>query len=345
MLPGRNLKSYLLRFRTTSLPELVYRAKQAYLVFRLKHNARLERILPKVPEVDEVALHRLQLPHLQGHIDGQVLNMLLDGQVFTINGEKQIIDRFEEESCGVFFTDLKLGPRTPDIRVVWEPARLQHIAMLLFSANLNGGSQNGLQARGQAKKSLFEWIRQNPFPTGPHYLSAMECGLRIPVFFYALKILEDLSGEEHSQVLEAIHRHAWWISRRLSLYSSRGNHTVCECVGLVFAGVIFQASLEGRAWLSRGLEILRQEIYHQILDDGGPGEQSFLYHRFVLDLYWLVLDFLKRNGVDLRSEFTPRLLLGERFLGAFREGDCLPAIGDGDDGHAIAPGIYPVRRN
>jgi hypothetical protein len=44
------------------------------------------------------------------------------------------------------------------------------------------------------------------------------------------------------------------------------------------------------------------------------------------------------------SGVKERLARGEAFLDAFKDASGnLPAIGDGDDGYAVAPGITPVR--
>jgi hypothetical protein len=300
------------------------------------------RLLPKVPEPDENDLGKLQLPAFQGYIDPETLKKLMDGGVFSLNDDPQIIKQFEEESRGRFFADLRLGAKTPDIRMVWEPARLQHITALLFSSTLKVGADSGAEATARAKKSLFDWMRKNPFPLGPHYISPLECGLRIPVFVYALKMMS-LSTAEKREILGFLHRHAWWIFKRLSLYASRGGHTVCECLGLVFAGVVFRSFPDGDRWLSLGVGTLRKEVLNQILQDGGPVEQSLGYHRFILDVYWLTLDFLRKNGIDLYLEWKSFLDLGERFLEAFRNGSYIPAIGDSDDGHAVAPGMHPLR--
>jgi hypothetical protein len=149
---------------------------------------------------------------------------------------------------------------------------------------------------------------------------------------------------EPQLVLASLYHHAWWIEKRLSIYSSLGNHTICESVGLVFAGAVFGESNEGKAWLSTGIRMLDQELVHQILSDGGPAEQSINYHRFVLDLYWLTIDFLESNHFFDCSAWKPRLLAGEGFFHALLDASGKPSsIGDSDDGHAIAPGISPKR--
>ena len=105
-----------------------------------------------------------------------------------------------------------------------------------------------------------------------------------------------------------------------------------------------EIQLEGRQWLAKGYELLKKELNHQILKDGGPAEQSLNYHRFVLDLYWLAIDFLKKNNLHDCDEFEERLIKAEHFIAAFKDArGRLPSIGDSDDGHAIAPGICPCR--
>ena len=118
-----------------------------------------------------------------------------------------------------------------------------------------------------------------------------------------------------------------------------------KLLALFLPGVFIAKSDEGNKWLKEGCRLLRQELPHQILDDGGPVEQSLSYHRFVLDLYWLAKDFLEKNEIQDFTEFQPRLSKGEAFLYTFRNDDGrIPAIGDNDDGYAIAPGVAPLLR-
>lgn len=334
MLPGRNLKSYLLRIRKASFREVVYRLRQGFFILQMRH-AFAKKKLVDVPRIDEREIERLQLPDLSFKVDDNVVHKLLAGDVFTIGGDREAIQHFEKVSHGKYYGDIRCSPLSPDIRTVWEPARLQHVTILLFYPDSK-------LARGVAKSALFQWLSNNPFLSGPHYMSVMECGLRIPVFFYALKMVDDLTAGQRQELLDAVYRHAWLIENRLSLYSSLGNHTICECIGLIFAGSIFRSLPVGLSWLNRGIKLLSEEITHQVLDDGGPSEQSLAYHRFVLDLYWLSSGFLKKNGIHPCETFLPRLILGEQFLEAFEDArGQLPAIGDSDDGTAVAPGMKP----
>lgn len=370
-----------MRLQNASLPEVINRIGDFLFIFRTRAEFIKGHVFISDSLIPSADVDHLQLPEFRYPGNDSRLQSLLSGETFTLNGNKREIIAFEDRTRGRFSCDIPVFQNSIDIRMVWEPARLQHLTTLLLYINNNHpGAEDfkdrdkdsitphpaPLPSKGEGKtkdsndirckthfcvdvkefvkNALFEWLDKNPFLSGPHYFSAMECGLRIPVFFYALKILDNLDDLERQRILTSIYQHAWWISRRLSLYSSLGNHTVCECIGLVFAGAVFRSAPEGIAWLNRGIELLQQELFHQILEDGGPAEQSLNYHRFVLDLYWLAADFLEKNRLYDCPAWKPRLLQGETFLQAFCDDQGnFPALGDSDDGWAIAPGIRPLR--
>lgn len=291
-----------------------------------------------LPSVDPGAITSLELSELIMPQGVDFYQQLLLGETFRLHADSPDIRRFEDKHRNTFFDAIRIAPGDPDVRAVWEPARLQHAAMLLLCTGENGTEQKS------GKEAVFRWIAANPFLRGPHYMSAMECGLRVPVFFYCLKKVSGLSTEERNALLKAIYEHAWWVERNLSLYASLGNHTVCECLGLIFAGAVFRNDRAGQKWLETGCRLLDQELKHQILPDGGPAEQSFSYHRFVLDLYWLAAGFLEKNHLNGCTQWKERLLKGEAFLSSFQD-ECgaFPFIGDNDDGYAVAPGASPER--
>lgn len=343
MVSKHSLKFYFKRIKNASFAELLFRVRETRLIAHLRHRFDGGIFRLQNPLLDP-AIKTLCLPDFQYYVDKHILKSILEGEAFPLNGDRSEIKRFETESRGVFCADVQCSKAEFDIRMAWEPARLQHFTILLWHAEIHRGQATAEQSLAVATKGILSWIDENPFLSGPHYQSAMECGLRIPVFFYALKILDNLKSEEKNRILEAMYQHAWWVSRRLSRYSSLGNHTICEGIGLIFAGGIFRSVPDGRTWLECGIELLRQELHHQILDDGGPAEQSFSYGRFVLDLYWLAINFLEKNRLYDCQDFRPRLTLGEDFLKTFQDPQGrLPNIGDSDDGYAVAPGIYPER--
>ncbi len=315
-------KTLYLRILRSSPQEAVYRARRALTARAVKLAAAGGMTVPRIPPVDMARVRQLETPRFDIRPESGLIAQILNGKRFLLQEDGA-------ESAA-------------DPRMLWEPARLQHLTYLLACASERPDDAPAL--RQAAVSMALQWLDGNPFPRGPHYASPMECGLRIPVFFYCLKVMDDPRPEAARALAGAIYRHAWWVEKRLSLYSSLGNHTICECVGLLFAGAVFRNTGAGRRWLSRGVEILKREVRHQVLDDGGPAEQSLAYHRFVLDLYRLAADFMERNGIEGSAALKPGLLSGERFLAAFedRAGN-LPDIGDSDDGHAVAPGVRPKK--
>jgi hypothetical protein len=342
-LGAQRIKVYYHRARRASLYEVIYRGKQSVQNHWLRYVVSNGRLPFETPSVDESDVQQLMLPSFEVRAAQDLVNSILTGSAFTLNSGREEIRKSEEDSAHKFFSDIRGTETMTDVRAVWEPARLQHIALaLVWCLKHNGDICPSVQHL--ACKELVKWIRENPFLYGLHYKSAMECGLRIPVFFYGLKLVDVFSDRDRRVLYNAIYQHAWWVANRLSLYSSLGNHTICESVGLVFAGAVFRKTDGGERWLKTGIDLLEQEVTHQIFDDGGPAEQSIKYHRFVLDLYWLAIEFLEKNGLHDCSRIRPRLIEGEKFLSVLQdhEGE-YPAIGDSDDGWAVAPGVTPKR--
>ena len=179
-----NLKFYWARLKKVSWPELGYRARSAIQTWRLRtwfHQGNPR--LGKIPQVDSKVVKALQVPDTQWGVDEETIGRLLGGEAFTLYGDRRSIEQFEESYRGKFFADIPLYDSKIDIRQVWEPARLQNITILLLACLNNQGHGRIREFQSAAKKALLHWIGGNLFLSGPHYMSAMECGLRIPVFF------------------------------------------------------------------------------------------------------------------------------------------------------------------
>lgn len=227
-----------------------------------------------------------------------------------------------------------------DVRVAWEPARLQHlIALALISRtaeeNLRRRAVRSLETRFRS------WCEANPFLTGIHYISSMECALRVLAVCHAIDIARPwLSDPEGMWPIVAglIRGHAQLIRRRLSLGSSLGNHTIAEAAGLVYAGILFPELDHNGGWLAAGLRLLEQEASRQILDDGGGAEQGFRYQRMVSDLYRLVVVLLRHRNQAVSAALERAVARSAAFAAVFgRPAERWPAIGDGDDGYALSP--------
>jgi hypothetical protein len=298
------------------------------LANRLEKTLNFGEGLKEIPGIERSWVYKLQVPDFQ-----------IPDQILVNSRKEKNIDSIEEQYQKIFFSKINISNLTTDIRIIWESARLQQATGYLLLKEKNRDTVN------LAKEEVLSWIKNNPFLYGLHYVSPMECGLRVPVFFYLLNNEQvELTYDEEKFILHGIYNHAWWIYRNFALYSSIGNHTICESIGLIFGGAIYQEFSEGKKWLEKGCALLEQELFHQVLEDGGPVEQSFGYHKFVLDLYWLAVGFLEKNYLYDCSSWKKRLMAGDLFLTSMcYANDLYPSIGDYDDGYAVAPGITPAR--
>lgn len=336
------IQFFLTRIRKGSLSEIGYRAREFLFIRKLQKEPSL--FLKDVPETlpDNEKLHSIFFPKFEGAVEPQVIEEILEGYIFSLNFSAETIKAYERTWRNVYFADVKSSSDT-DIRAVWESGRLQHITILLHDLARKTKSTDKERLESFIKNAVLDWLNKNAFPYGAHYISVMECGLRIPVFLKILKDVKSLTKKEREVVVLTIFQHGWLIEKRLSLFSSLGNHTIAEAVGLIMAGAVFADRETGSRWLKTGIALLEQESLHQIHNDGGPQEQSFWYHRFVLDLYWLATNFLEGNGYHDCSMLVERVKKGEAFYNTVMADSGFSRIGDGDDGYAVAPGLYPKR--
>jgi len=244
-----------------------------------------------------------------------------------------------------FFADIEHRPGNPwgDAREIWEASRLQHLVPMALAAQ-HGSDGYAAVRVASIERQLVSWVNANPPLTGINHASAMECALRIVAVCHAVDLIRgrlDRSSPVWAALPALIRTQAGLIERKLSLFSSLGNHTIAEATGLLYAGILFP-ELEGAArWQEIGLALLVQEAPRQILDDGGGIEQAFWYHAFVVDLCGLVLRLLALKGSTAPPALTAAVERGRAFLAAFadRQGR-LPDIGDRDDGYALSPLLH-----
>lgn len=227
-----------------------------------------------------------------------------------------------------------------DVRVAWEPSRLQQLVSLGLLAR-TAGADVRRSAGALLEVQLLSWIDANPFLTGIHYISMMECGLRVLAVCHALDLARgwlQTPDRTWSALLGLVHSHADLIRKRISGYSSAGNHTVAEAAALIYAGVLFPEMPQAETWRSLGLGLLEKEAAHQILPDGGNAEQTLWYHRFICDLYGLVATLLQHHQYPVPSTITGAFDHSMNFLETFAAPAAqLPQIGDGDSGYALSP--------
>jgi hypothetical protein len=241
--------------------------------------------------------------------------------------------------------DYRAGNASGDARLVWEPSRLQWLVGLALLSS-RPPAERAARAQRQLEAALASWLDANPPLSGVHYVSAMECALRLIAVCHALDLARARLGPGHAawgNLLKLVVSHAPLIATRLSLHSSRGNHTIAEAAGLAYAGLLFPALPGAAAWRARGLALLVAEAEYQVLPDGGGIEQATVYLDFVQQLMALVCGLLERQGQRVPASLEAAAARAAAFLVALPRGaGPRPVIGDSDDGHALAPWHRPA---
>jgi len=287
-------------------------------------------------------IKNITFPEFEASFSVQDINHILAGEVFTLNCDRQDIKDFESRWKNVFCGDVNFSSENIDIRSVLEPSRLQHLTYLTLCNKKQPDNPKCGEIENFIRTALFGWITENPFLIGPHYISTLECALRIHAFAFCLCNIK-LSPEKKGILLNTIYQHAWWVDKRYSLYPAPGNHAIGESLGLLIAGLIFEEIPEGTKWVQKSSQVLKAEVFRQIKSDGGPLEGSIYYHFFLVDLFCLAFKLLELNKNEYHSEVKKCLRLADRFLSNFNITNTFEHFNDSDNGYAVAPGIFIKR--
>ena len=239
----------------------------------------------------------------------------------------------------VYFSRIPYRHGNPvgDARVVWEPSRLQQLVSLALLATRQ---KYRLRAVTLIERQLASWIEANPPYQGIHYVSAMECALRLIAVCHAVDFVRGCLTDRDStwrHVIAIVASHAALIHRRVSLHSSASNHTIAEAAGLIYAGMLFPELDEAKAWCEAGRVILTAQFRRQVHCDGGGAEQAPAYLKLITDLADLSQRLLATRALH-DAATVARIDMSRRFLdatGAARA--AVSTAGDSDSGHALSP--------
>ena len=354
----RGLSWYAKRLRVMSAREIAYRfAGQASLhAMRLRHALNWSPGDARERRTDEYAFCAASRSCLPPLVWGDAPGLTEAGELIAGRGYALGFEwRWRPDASvwhtspdtaqvwpRVFFGAISYRQGNPygDVRVAWEPSRLQHLVSLALIVQ-GGDEASARRATHVLEEQFLSWVEANPPMTGIHYISAMECALRVIAACHALDLVRGRLAQREriwDALVRLVANHAWLIERRLSRYSSANNHLIAEAAGLVYAGTLFPEFSRARAWREQGLSVLEGEATRQILRDGGGVEQAFWYLLFVADLYGLVIRLLQHGRHPVPQAVLDASQRARNFLNAFADSPGgLPAIGDSDGGYALSP--------
>jgi hypothetical protein len=223
--------------------------------------------------------------------------------------------------------------RPTDVKVPWELSRCQHFTALGQAYWLTGDERYAAEYRAE----IEDWIAVNPFACSVNWATAMDVSLRaiswIWGFYFVAGSPACADPAFRRAMLRSLFTHGEFVCQHLERGDVNGNHYLSDGAGLVFLGLFFRHTAEGRRWLEVGTSIVVGEMPLQVSDDGVDFEQSTAYHRLVLELFFTSYLLLERHGITVPQPQLDRLQRMLEFVSAYTKPDGLsPLIGDADDG-------------
>lgn len=246
------------------------------------------------------------------------LNVVHDYAVIELEEGKNIIDRgvsVEEIDNSNWFKSNRI-PTNFDLRLYWEGHRFKEYIVL-------AREENGEEL---LKSSLKSWMNHNKPLKGLNYISTMECAIRCINLFSSLVILKRAKGDISQELIDI--SNSFFITNydlirhRLSLFSSRGNHTLFEYAGLV---IICHALSKSELSFWQGK--LESEFDYQTFNDGSGIEQSTAYHLFNIELCLLVHSVISSDSI------LYTLKRAAPFISNFISSDSIVRFGDSDSSY------------
>jgi hypothetical protein len=230
-----------------------------------------------------------------------------------------------------------------DVKVPWELSRCQHFTAFGQAYWLTGDERYAREYVAQ----VLDWIEHNPWAYSVNWACAMDVALRaiswIWGFYFMGRSNACANPAFRRALLRGLYLHGQFVFTYLERSDVNGNHYLSDAAGLVFLGLFFRGSRAGRRWLEVGRQIVTDEIFAQVSEDGVDFEQSTAYHRLVLELFLTSYLLLQRFGEPVPQGAMDRLSRMIEFVAAYTKPNGLaPLIGDADDGRMQKLGGQPL---
>lgn len=227
-----------------------------------------------------------------------------------------------------------------DVRPLWELNRQQHFFTLGRAYWWTGDRRYAQEFTNQLK----DWLSKNPPETGINWQSNLEIAIRSISWIWSFNFFLDSEALDDDTLylwVKAFIHSARHLERHMpySRYCMRNNHLIGDAAGLALIAQTFPELNQSGEWKKKALKVLLTELPRQIYPDGVNWEQSVVYHRFVLYLYFIVFRMEKLNCGDVPPSVWDYLeKMFDYLLWISKPDGSAPMIGDSDDGKAIVLG-------
>ena len=192
-----------------------------------------------------------------------------------------------------------------DIKVPWELARMQHLAVMALAFSATSDPSYARAARDQ----ILDFIAQNPPRFGVNWHCAMDVSIRAANWVMAWSLFRALGFQFDAAFEDALKKslldHGRYVARHLEWHpEGRGNHYFADVAGLAFIAAALPPAPETDVWLAFAAQEIPSEIEHQFYSDGGSFEASVPYHRLSLEMAVFSLALLSGFSEKSRQRLT-----------------------------------------
>lgn len=261
---------------------------------------------------------------------------LVDGTYTSIDWQLDFKSGFRWNEND-WFGDIRVAPKAGvDIKVPWELARMQHLAVLAQAYALTRDDSWAREARNQ----ILDFIAHNPPRFGVNWRTAMDVAIRAANWVLAFELLRAAGfafDAAFTDTLKAgVLAHGRHIVGNLERYpEGRGNHYLADVAGLAFIAAWLPRGVETDGWLSFAAREMSAEVLRQFNPDGSNFESSVCYHRLSSETAAYACATLAGAGVEIpnRADVAQRLAGAGEFLRDLTK-PCgrMAQIGDNDSG-------------
>jgi hypothetical protein len=236
-----------------------------------------------------------------------------------------------------FYRDVlaESGKKAVDIKRVWETNRQQFLVTLGRAFLLTGNRKYSQRALSLIRS----WIDANPPYLGVNWREGLEGGVRLLSWLWTLRLVGGevtLDREVVNKLLDSVALQRTHIERHLSTYSSPNTHLLGEALALFYVGLLLPEVPSGRAAAGRALQMLEEELIHQVAEDGSHREKSAYYHCYALEMYLLATILGRQHGLPFSPLWMKRVeTMAEFLLYILRPDGSLARFGDDDGGKTL----------
>ena len=166
---------------------------------------------------------------------------------------------------------------------------------------------NAFERLSWHNRLIERWINENPpgagngwepYPTSRRIVNWVKWGSAF--------------GELSSSAIASLAIQTRWLVRRLE-WHLLGNHLLVNAKALVFSGLYFEGA-EANHWLRLGMQILKEQVPEQILEDGGHFELTPLYHALAVEDLLDLINICEANFNRLTSNHTLQIASWRKLL-------------------------------